>query len=420
MVPLYRHSIPILLGFIAVLCLTMSASGAGDDETHRVEWVWLGEEITSPSEPVAPPSATLPRRSFNPYEEASIELTMGIRNLGSGDDNASLEGYTTNAAVTVSVSPTLTYLEKDQTKFVRVTIGVSKDIPPGIYTLFLNASCEDPGFVTRVASLAFEVYNLDAEVPPVPTITVPGMGDVVRSEFVAGNGTNVSLKLAIRNNGTRTLPSVTVRAIDNYVEDGVPVRWNFWNLTTPPIDVDDRFIAGEAPFDATNPPLTWRADVYGGHTLEFHVFLDHQSNVLNDVAVINITVNRPPVIHDLEPAPGSVFREGDTITFHANVTDPDGDDLDYYWMEGLRVLGREPAYNSSHFQPGEHTVTLIVDDGTEASSENITFTVKKGRATGNDGPGPSAVAALVILTTVALVAGRRGRTRGTSTSSRRR
>jgi hypothetical protein len=135
------------------------------------------------------------------------------------------------------------------------------------------------------------VFNVDAQVPPIPTFIDQKTGDVVRAELKVDEVSNLSFKLKVENNGTRPLSTVTVRVFDNYVDDkGQQVRWNFFNFTTPPIAVGDRYILGERPFSPTNPPLYWWANVTGDHTLEFKVFYDAQAEQANDISYVTVTV----------------------------------------------------------------------------------------------------------------------------------
>jgi hypothetical protein len=85
---------------------------------------------------------------------------------------------------------------------------------------------------------------------------------------------------------------VTVRVFDNYYENNVLVSWNFFNFTTPPIAVGDRYIVGERPFSPTNPPLYWWSNRSGEHNLVFKIFYDDQATVTNDVSDLNVTVEK--------------------------------------------------------------------------------------------------------------------------------
>jgi hypothetical protein len=359
------------------------------------------EDVTSPQEPVAPPEATLPRRSFNPYERNSIDITLVLKNYGSGGDNITTEEYHSNGQISVTVSPSSTYMEKDEIKFINVAIEVPVDLDPGVYTLLINASSEDPEFVTRTVTLEFEIENYDVKIPPIPTIVDPKLGDVVLSDYSVLQGSNISFKLEIENNGSRPLVSVYLRGFDNYTRDGIPSSWDFINISTPPIVVGDRLIVGKPPFNDDNPPLYWRANEPGDHTLEFWVYYGDQSNSGNDISRINITVTVPPEIVRIEPASGSTFKEGENITFRATATDGDGDELTYTWMEGDEVFGSGAEFNYSGFAPGEHTIALVVDDGMGMTSQNITITIRINKKA--EEPGFLAIGALFTLMIMAVL-----------------
>jgi len=267
---------------------------------YRIEWQYQGEDITNPDRPVAQPGSVRPRRSFNPYEKSSIDITLEVKNYGNGGDNITMSGYSPDSRIQVEVTPGYTLLLRDQVRFIKVSIEVPENLPPGVYNLFVNASSEDDDFKERVVPLDFEVENYDALVPPIPTFIDPVAGDVVRAELSIQPVSNLSFKLKIENNGTRPLSGVTVRIFDNYVDKkGQDQRWNFFNYTTPPIAVGDRFIVGERPFTPTNPPLYWWANVTGEHVLEFKIFYNSQSVVTNDISTINITVEQENVDEEI-------------------------------------------------------------------------------------------------------------------------
>ncbi|UCC92587.1 MAG: hypothetical protein JSW25_07940, partial [Thermoplasmata archaeon] len=262
----------------------------------RIEWLYQGEDITNPDRPVAQTGSVRPRRSFNPYEKNTIDITLEMKNYGNGGDNISMDGYSPDSRIKVAVTPAYTFLLRDQVKFIKVSIEVPDDLPPGVYNLFVNGSSEDTEFITRVVPLDFEIENYDAEVPPIPTYIDPKTGDVVRAEINVDQTSNLSFKLRVENNGTRPLSSVLIRVFDNYVDDnGQQVRWNFFNYTTPPIAVGDRFVVGERPFTPTNPPLYWWANKTGVHIIEFKAFFNDQSEKGNDLSTINVTVKAEAV-----------------------------------------------------------------------------------------------------------------------------
>ncbi|MCK5251365.1 MAG: hypothetical protein KAQ96_00390, partial [Thermoplasmata archaeon] len=261
---------------------------------YRIEWLYQGEEITNPERPVAQPGSIRPRRSFNPYEKNYIDITLEVKNFGNGGDNVTMSGYSPDPRITVEITPEFTLLFRDQVKFVKVHIEVPEGLLPGVYSVFANASSQDITFTERVVLLDFEIENYDARVPEIPTYIDPDVGDVVRSEVNVLPETNLSFKLKIENNGTRPLSTVTVRVYDNYYENNELVTWNFFNFTTPPIAVGDRFIVGERPFTDRNPPLKWWANRSGNHSLEFWVYHPYQSDTTNDLSRLNVTVSDGP------------------------------------------------------------------------------------------------------------------------------
>jgi len=259
---------------------------------YRIEWLYQDEELTNPERPVAPPGSIRPRRSFNPYERNNIDITLEVKNFGNGGDNITTSGYSTDPRITVKLTPQFTLLRRDQIKFVKVRIEVPEDLLPGVYSLFANVSSQDADFIERVVPIDFEIENYDARVPDIPTFIDTDGRDVVRSEINVLPKANLSFKLKIENNGTRTLSVVTVRAFDNYYQKNELVSWNFFNFTTPPIAVGDRYIVGERPFTPTNPPLYWRANRSGDHNLEFRIFYEDQAEVTNDVSDVDVTVEK--------------------------------------------------------------------------------------------------------------------------------
>jgi uncharacterized membrane protein len=256
----------------------------------RVEWMYQDQPITDPLAPIAQPGIIKPRRSFNPFERNYVDITLEIKNFGNGDDNIEVWGKGVNPQVLVNASPVQTLLLRDQTKLIKVHIEVPRDLPPGVYSLFVNATSQDKITPTRVVPLDFEIYNYDAKVPSIPTYIDPVTGDSVRAEISVQEGTNLTFKLRVDNAGTKPMQAVLVRVYDTYMENGQIVTWNFFNLTTPPIAVGDKYVVGERPFTVTNPPLYWWANVTGPHTMQFKLFYDFQAVSTNDVASVNITV----------------------------------------------------------------------------------------------------------------------------------
>ncbi len=261
---------------------------------YRIEWLFQGEEITSPNRPVYWPGVGYPVRAFNPYANNEITITPDLKNYGNGRDMVTLDWYSPDPRVVLSFGyPTIT-LGPNVTRQIKVNIIVETDIPPGVYGVYINATSEGHGSTSRVMPIDIRIDNIDVRVPPIPMFFDP-VRDVVRADLNIDRGLEITFKFKIENNGFVPVSSVLVRVFDNYVDsNGNQVRWNFFNYTTPPIAVGDRFIVGERPFTDRNPPLKWWANRSGNHSLEFWVYHPYQSDTTNDLSRLNVTVSDGP------------------------------------------------------------------------------------------------------------------------------
>jgi hypothetical protein len=94
----------------------------------------------------------------------------------------------------------------------------------------------------------------------------------------------------------------------------------------------------------------------------------------------NVTVknlNRDPTkVAILSPRPGELLKEGAPIKFEGNATDPDDDQLNFRWMEGLMELGTGRTFYTA-LVIGMHKITLEVSDGNvTVKSPVVSITVK--------------------------------------------
>jgi hypothetical protein len=110
---------------------------------------------------------------------------------------------------------------------------------------------------------------------------------------------------------------------------------------------------------------------------------------IDNIHAFGIWANQPPVVDaGLDQTVEQETYEGTEVTQIGHVSDTDGDALTYQWTEGDKVLasGTIPAPNEpptdadvilTHiFPPGEHTVTLTVNDGEISSSDDVLITVR--------------------------------------------
>jgi hypothetical protein len=121
---------------------------------------------------------------------------------------------------------------------------------------------------------------------------------------------------------------------------------------------------------------TWLVD----HFIEVWVS-DGENVTYTNISVHVINVNDPPVIIGYKPSTGAKFKQGQRVTFLGNATDEDGDDLTYTWMVEGVVLGTGSKYHHSALSPGTLTITLVVNDGTSSTSQDITISIHKKQLT---------------------------------------
>jgi hypothetical protein len=267
---------------------------------HRIAWDLENRYPTSEL-----PDLIYPSRAMNPYERNVTSVDADLMNYGNGVDTVDLTWYSPNPRIELSFDVPAIALEPHETRPIKVNIRVEKTIPPGDYIAYVNATSRLHNSTPEVLPIEIRIDNVDVMVPPIPTYIDPHTGDVVRAELQMNEGSTFPIKLKIENNGTLPVAHVSVRAFDIHTdENGNKVWWNFFNYSTPYIDVGDRFIVGERPFTEWNPPIHWPAQNPGTHTIRLVVYLPYQSDNSNDVSMINITVIRhPPPIEESPEIP---------------------------------------------------------------------------------------------------------------------
>lgn len=199
-------------------------------------------------------------------------------------------------------------------------------------------------------------FKIDATAPANPSSLssashVPGM---------ASNESTVEISWPVADGGASGL-------------GGYSLLWDRRPGTLPPETVN----AGADAVNSTSPPLA-DGDWY------FHIrAVDGAGNWAPDALHggpfrINTTVppppDLPPVIIGLSgPQNVSINATGD-INFSVQAVDPEGKALGYRWSENGQTLGTASDL-SFEFLPGQHTVTLEVDDGAHRLTRDFNFTV---------------------------------------------
>jgi hypothetical protein len=99
------------------------------------------------------------------------------------------------------------------------------------------------------------------------------------------------------------------------------------------------------------------------------------------LAVRILDVNDPPTVRIIGPVEGQSFEHNQTIELLAEALDDDlvhGDVLRFDWRaDGGTVLGTRPNISGISLLPGNHTITLMVRDSSNAAARaTVNITVK--------------------------------------------
>ncbi len=124
--------------------------------------------------------------------------------------------------------------------------------------------------------------------------------------------------------------------------------------------------------------FTFRTDYgsAGDHVVQVEVG-DGEMNVSTSWTITVKNVNREPSkVTIIAPKAGATFKEGVSMQFEGDATDPDNDALAFSWIEGLVELGTGRNLSTT-LGVGVHKITLEAFDGFAAArSATISITVK--------------------------------------------
>lgn len=159
-------------------------------------------------------------------------------------------------------------------------------------------------------------------------------------------------------------------------------------ITTLEVDVEEDHAVDLITFSVdgtelqSSPSETCEFDTTEYDNGEYELTIDAVDAVGNtDSRSIWFTIhnNHPPIADIKSPLEGAVFEEEDVITFDASYSsDPDGDDLTCLWESSLDGILSEEEVFSATLSPGEHTITLTVEDVfQEPSSFSLGITVNE-------------------------------------------
>ncbi len=227
---------------------------------------------------------------------------------------------------------------------------------------------------------------------------------------------------------------MTYIVADNWgLQDIITVTWEIFNVNDDPVitteldeivvvNEDEEFTIDLDATDADGDDLEWSDDTdlfdivttsgvvsfvptqaeVGTHIVRIVVSDGEGGGAMATLVLEVRNVNDDPVIHDVLPPDGTKYKKGKPILLEVNATDEDGDNLMVTWLDGDVELGIGAPLEVK-LEPGKHTITVVVSDGTEAIEESLTITVKEDEGT----PGPGIIASMIAMGLAGIVVWRR-------------
>lgn len=225
----------------------------------------------------------------------------------------------------------------------------------GLGELMLVTSVYNPD---RTSSSSIRVFEFTEEPPKYVDLAVQS-GDLSLSDAAPMAGTKVTLTASVHNLGDGAANCATVA------------------LALDGTQIDSRTV-DMPPGGTVQVNFTWAARL-GDHTLA--VKLDPRNAIAepdetNNNASVSISVGRPtgPVAVIASPTEGQEIPEGEDITFDSSGSYvPEGGNLSWF-SEQDGFLGKAAVFNAT-LPPGDHYVTLYIDDGQNNASAKVNFSV---------------------------------------------
>ncbi|WP_276299893.1 PKD domain-containing protein [Halorussus lipolyticus] len=175
-------------------------------------------------------------------------------------------------------------------------------------------------------------------------------------------------------------------------DDPELVRVSPEKVPTPETGTRQRFVVRATDADATPATVVWSVDgssvketdlsstsqkvtfahqfsTPGDHTVEATVEDGHGGSA---TATWDVSVNnRPPKVSGVAPESSSVsVLTGESMTFEAEASDPEGDATSLRWQVDGTKVGTGERLNHSFAEPGTRNVTVVADDGAGGRDRN--------------------------------------------------
>jgi hypothetical protein len=135
------------------------------------------------------------------------------------------------------------------------------------------------------------------------------------------------------------------------------------------------FVDNLAQFGAHTPAFAFITNYDSSRPQPYIISVNVSDGEVNSTLTWNILVynrNRPPDVEITSPPEGGIFADGQIVRFSLKASDPERDPLTYLWKEGNTALGNTLSLTRK-FSPGNHTVSVIVEDGIDNTTVNVKF-----------------------------------------------
>ena len=297
---------------------------------------------------------------------------------------------------------------------------------PPSFAEYHELTCDQNENVSLQLSALDPDLGLDLQEPEILTFTGQGTSELLPDtagliEFFAGQslvGAHEMTYIVTDNEGLQDI--ITVTWVINDVNDNPVITTKLDEIVA--VNEDEEFTIDLDATDADGDDLVWsdntelfdigptsgvvsfvptQAEV-GTHTVRI-IVSDGEGGGAVAVFVLEVrNVNDDPIIVSVEPEDGTEFKKGKVIVLSASATDEDGDSLTVTWMDGNEVLGTGSPLEIK-LGKGEHTITVVVDDGTDRTEQSLTIIVKEDKESPNIG----IVASLMAIGMAGIVAWRK-------------
>jgi hypothetical protein len=123
------------------------------------------------------------------------------------------------------------------------------------------------------------------------------------------------------------------------------------------------------------------------HSIRVEVY-DGATVISKDWQIMVTDINRLPEGDISSPSNFTKFNKGTNVTFTAEASDPDGDNLTFIWknMAGTE-LGRGATFTTDKLQKGTQTITLEINDSKEGIDRVVTIIIEEKGTPQKKSPG---------------------------------